>query len=68
MLIDMLSIDIVTHKANKHMDYDKRKWGCDLCTKKFATKGHLTSHRNAIHFGKKYSCEYCKKEFNNLIK
>ena len=47
----------------KHNSYDRYKYPCSLCDKRYTTKGHLDQHMR-LHTGHyKFYCDKCRKGF-----
>jgi uncharacterized Zn-finger protein len=46
-------------------DYDKRRYQCSICSKRFKHKHHLKEHER-LHTGEKpYTCDTCGKRFSH---
>ncbi|CAF1101739.1 unnamed protein product [Adineta steineri] len=53
------------YKKKSKPDYDKRRYQCSICSKRFKHKHHLKEHER-LHTGEKpYTCDKCGKRFSH---
>ncbi|UJR08111.1 hypothetical protein I4U23_012388 [Adineta vaga] len=56
---------ITNNKKKFKPDYDKRRYQCTICSKRFQHKHHLKEHER-LHTGEKpYTCDKCGKRFSH---
>jgi uncharacterized C2H2 Zn-finger protein len=52
------------HKKEKHSGTTEIHT-CPECGKTFGRKSNLKAHRDSLHYGKKFPCQYCERIFTN---
>ena len=67
MFVQVYKADLNGDKCTgeQHNGYDRYRYPCSLCDKRYTTKSHLDQHMQ-LHTGQfRFKCAYCQRGFNN---
>ena len=61
--VEVTKSNLNKHIRNSHMNMKAVQWDCQLCDKKFTTKGGLKKHKVVVHVKRELHCSFCDKVF-----